>query len=215
MQIVASEKSATAGRGSGERSMAEPLPETLLAPLADLGKWLEATNTQAIIVGGVAASFLGRPRFTQDIDALAILAEHQWEAALAKAPAFGIVPRIEKPIEFARQTRVLLLRHVKSAIDIDVIIGGLPFEQDAVEQGRGHRVGKLSFRLPRVEDLLVMKAVAHRPQDLQDIEGLLDAHPEADLASARRWVREFASATAMSDLINDFERILERRKPGG
>lgn len=95
--------------------MAEPLPETLLAPLADLGKWLEATNTRAIIVGGVAASFLGRPRFTQDIDALAILAEH----------------------------------------------------------------------------------------------------PEADLASARRWVREFASATAMSDLINDFERILERRKPGG
>jgi hypothetical protein len=63
--------------------------------------------------------------------------------------------------------------------------------------------------------LLVMKAVAHRSQDMQDIESLLDAHPEADLSSTLRWVREFAAATAMPDLINDFERILERRKLSG
>ena len=60
-----------------------------------------------------------------------------------------------------------------------------------------------------------MKAIAHRPQDMQDIEGLLDAHPEANLDSVRKWVREFATATAMSDLIDDFERVLERRKPVG
>lgn len=68
------------------------------------------------------------------------------------------------------------------------------------------------MRLPRVEDLLIMKAVAHRPRDLQDIEGLLDAHPEADVDSVRTWVREFAAATAMSDLIDDFEQLLARRK---
>lgn len=192
--------------------MTERVPQTLLAPLADLAKWLEATRTQAVIVGGVAVSFLGRPRFTQDIDALAILSEQQWESALAAAPAYGIVPRIEEPLEFARRTRVLLLRHTGSAIDIDVILGGLSFEQNAVEHGRVHKVSGVSVRLPRVEDLLIMKAVAHRPQDLQDIEGLLDAHPEANVETVRQWVREFAAATAMSDLIDDFERLLTRRK---
>lgn len=195
--------------------MPEPVLQTLLAPLADLGKWLEATRTQAVIVGGVAVSFLGRPRFTQDIDALAILSEQAWESALAAAPAYGIVPRIENPIEFARRTRVLLLRHTPSAIDIDVILGGLAFEQSAVEHGRVSKVSGVSVRLPRVEDLLIMKAIAHRPQDMQDIEGLLDAHPEANLDSVRKWVREFATATSMSDLIDDFERLVERRKPVG
>lgn len=192
--------------------MSERLPTTLLEPLADLGRWLEAAGVQAIIVGGVAASFLGRPRFTQDIDALAILSEPEWDAALAAAPAYGLVPRVEKPLEFARRTRVLLLRHTKSSIDVDVILGGLPFEQSAVENGRAYTVSGVSVRLPRVEDLLIMKAVAHRPRDIQDMEGLLDAHPEADVDSVRKWVREFAVATAMSDLIEDFERLLARRE---
>jgi len=192
--------------------MTDRIPETLLAPLRDLGRWLEAAGMQAVIVGGIAVSFLGRPRFTQDIDALAILAEQEWAGALAIAANYGIVPRIEKPLEFARRTRVLLLRHTPSKIDIDLILGGLPFEHTAVEHGRVQKVGGVSVRLPRVEDLLIMKAVAHRPQDMQDIEGLLDAHPGANVEDVRRWVREFATATAMFDLIDDFERLLERRK---
>ena len=74
--------------------MAERLPANLLKPLADLGKWLDAVDAQAVVVGGVAASFLGRPRFTQDIDALAILSESAWEAAIATAAAHGIEPRM-------------------------------------------------------------------------------------------------------------------------
>lgn len=138
--------------------------------------------------------------------------EAEWEAALTAAAAHGIEPRIEDSVGFARRSRVLLLRHKKSAIDIDVILGGLPFEEDAVAHGRTYSVGGVSVRLPRVEDLLIMKAVAHRPRDLQDIEGLLEAHPDADLRSVRRWVSEFAAATAMSDLIEDFDKLLARRK---
>jgi Nucleotidyl transferase of unknown function (DUF2204) len=190
----------------------ERVPDNLLQPLADLGRWLDAVHAQAIVVGGVAVSFLGRPRFTQDIDALAILAEAEWEAAIATAAVHGIEPRIDDPVEFARRSRVLLLRHRQSAIDIDVILGGLQFEEDAVAQGRTYSVNGVKVRLPRVEDLLIMKAVAHRPRDLQDIEGLLEAHPGADLHTVRRWISEFAAATAMSDLIEDFDKLLARRQ---
>ncbi len=194
--------------------MAEPLPGNLLRPLDDLRRWLDAIGTPAVIIGGVAVSFLGRPRFTQDIDALAMIAEADWEAALAAAPEHGLVPRIENPVEFARRTRVFLLRHVQSAIDVDVILGGLPFEQSAVDHGQVYEVGGISLRLPRVEDLLIMKAVAHRPQDLLDIEGLLESHPGADTDAVRKWVREFAAAAAMSDILDDFDKLLARRQPG-
>lgn len=173
---------------------------------------MDSMAAQAVVVGGVAASFLGRPRFTQDIDALAILSEAEWEAAITAAAAHGIEPRIDDPVEFARRSRVLLLRHKESAIDIDVILGGLSFEENAVAQGRTYLVSGVNVRLPRVEDLLIMKAVAHRPRDMQDIEGLLDAHPDTDVSSVRQWVSEFAAATAMSELIEDFDKLLARRK---
>jgi hypothetical protein len=190
--------------------VAEQLPTNLLQPLVDLGRWLEAIQAQAVVVGGVAASFLGRPRFTQDIDALALISESEWSAAVHAAASFGIFPRIDDAVEFAHQSRVLLLRHQQSSIDIDVILGGLPFEEDAVMNGKRYVIGGIGVRLPKVEDLMIMKAVAHRPRDLQDIEGLLQAHPTLDLQGVRQWVREFASVTAMSCLIDDFDKLLAR-----
>jgi hypothetical protein len=167
-----------------------------------------------MIIGGVAASFLGRPRLTQDIDAVAMIPESDWSNTIPKAARFGIVPRIEGALEFARRSRVLLLRHTQSGIDIDVAFGGLQFEQAAIDRSQVHDIAGLRVRLPRVEDLIVMKAVARRPKDMQDIEGLLAAHAELDLGEVRRWVREFANAMTMPDMIDDLEKLIARRPSG-
>lgn len=192
--------------------MTDPPVPNLLVPLADLARWLGDTRTPSVIVGGVAVSLLSRPRFTQDIDALVWLAESDWEPMLAAAPGYGIVPRIGNPLEFAQRTRVLLLRHVATDVDIDLILGGLELEKQTVDGARILDVGGVPVRLPQVEHLLIMKAIAHRPLDLQDVAALLEAHPEADIEVVRRWVGEFAAATAMYDLVEDLERTLARRK---
>jgi hypothetical protein len=193
----------------------ERVPASLLAALADLVKWLDASRTPSMIIGGVAASLLGRPRLTQDVDALAILPESEWTAVLTTASSYGIAARVEKPLVFAHRTRVLLLKHVASGINIDVTFGGLPFEQAAIDHSIVHELSGIRVRLPRVEDLLIMKAIARRPKDLLDIEGLLQVHPEADIAVVRQRVREFATAMNMSDMVDDFEQLLARRKESG
>jgi len=83
IQIVSagSRKSVNAGYGFAKHSM---IPAIMLAPLADLGKWMTAIPAHAMIVGGVAVSLLSRPRFTQDIDALVILSETERERATDK-----------------------------------------------------------------------------------------------------------------------------------
>ncbi len=58
-----------------------------------------------------------------------------------------------------------------------------------------------------------MKAVAGRPKDLEDIRGLLDAHPEIDFSEAREWVREFAAATSMPDMLDEFDKLLTQGRP--
>lgn len=187
--------------------MVERVPSSLLSALTDLVKWLDGISASSMVIGGVAASVLGRPRLTQDIDALIILGEDQWGSVVAQAEKFGIVPRIDSALDFARRARVLLLRHLESGIDIDISLGGLSFEHGAISRSTVHDVGGIRVRLPRVEDLIVMKAIAHRSKDMQDIEGLLAAHPNVDMKFIRQWVREFANAMTMPDLIEDFEQL--------
>ncbi len=202
----------TGGPVFGRHCVVDRVPATLLAALADLVKWLDATNMPSMVIGGVAASVLGQPRLTQDVDVLAILPEGEWADAVSTAARHGILPRIENPLDFAHRSRVLLMRHVESGIDIDVIFGGLLFEQAAIGNSKIHDIGDLRVRLPRVEDLLIMKAVARRPKDLQDIEGLLAAHPEADVATVRQWVSEFATAMSTSDMLDEFDKLVARSK---
>ena len=168
----------------------------------------------SMVIGGVAASVLGQPRLTQDIDVLAIVPEADWAGVCAGGARFGIAPRTDGALEFARRSRVLLMRHAASGIDLDITFGGLAFEKAAVANSETHKVGGVSVRLPRVEDLLVMKAVARRPRDIQDIEGLLVAHPEADLVLVRKWVSEFATAMAMSEIVEEFDSVVARRNSG-
>lgn len=193
--------------------MADPVPESLESALADLMGWLDAAKIPSVIIGGVAASVLGRPRLTQDVDALAILPDAHGAQAVRLAAHYNIVPRIEDALGFAKRSRVLLMRHATSGVDIDVTLGELPFEHEAVARSESRQVGGTRLRLPRVEDLLVMKAIARRPKDIQDLQGLLEAHPDADVAAARRWVREFATAMSMPDILEEFDALLSPQAP--
>ena len=195
--------------------MAERVPASLESALADLMGWLDAAHIPSMIIGGVAASVLGRPRLTQDVDALAVLPEADWAEAIRLAPQFNILSRIDNALQFAKRSRVLLMRHTTSGIDVDLIFGELPFERAAVANCENHDVGGIRVRLPRVEDLLVMKAIARRPKDVEDLQGLLAAHPELDVASARRWIREFAIAMSMPDMLREFDALLAQRPPQG
>ena len=149
-------------------------PEDVLAPLVaalrDLISWFESADVDGAVIGGVAASLLGRPRVTRDVDAMVVLDETHWGQFLSAGSEFGFVPRRHDALRFARSTRVLLVRHQPSGIDADIVFAGLPFEKEAVARAASLSLG--AFRVPLVvpEDLIIMKAVARRPRDIADIE---------------------------------------------
>ena len=186
----------------------------LFAALRDLSAWLEATQVPGAIIGGVAASLLGRPRLTRDVDAMVILDEGKWGEFLSAGKRLGFVPRLGDPLEFAQKARVLLVRHEASGIDVDVAIGGLPFEEETLARAARVEVGGIRLPLPTPEDLIVMKAVAHRPRDLIDVESLLDAYPKLDTRRILRLVREFSSALEKPEILRDLESLLSKRRKG-
>lgn len=192
------------------------MPENVLSPLLqalrDLTKWLQDRNARAIIIGGVAVSLLGRPRVTRDIDALILLDSKWWEEFMNEGQQYGFMPRIGDPLVFAQKSRVLLVTHKPSDIDIDISFGILPFEEEAVDRAVSTEVAGITIPLPTPEDLVIMKAVAHRPIDMADIQSLIDVQPDIDLRRVRRWVREFSSVLELPEIYNDLEKILSQRK---
>lgn len=188
----------------------------LVGALRDLIAWFEVSSVAGVIIGGVAASILGKPRFTHDVDALIVTDDAQWPELVASAERAGFEARIPDVLAFARRTRVLLLRHRLSGIDLDVSCGALPFERETVTRAKAIDVAGLPLPLPRVEDLIILKAIAHRPRDLADIEGLRESTPRLNLVRIRRIVSEFAALLEMPEIVEDMERALGsrgRRRP--
>ena len=184
----------------------------LLEALRDLVKWLQTERVRGVVIGGVAASLRGRPRVTRDVDAMVVLDREAWEKFLAAGARFGFVPRRSDALAFANETRVLLIHHKTSGIDVDISFVSLAFEEEVIDRSVWIDIGDVHLPLPTSEDLIILKAVAHRPRDLADIESVLDVHPKLNLRRVRRWVREFSTALEMPEILDDLETILARRR---
>jgi hypothetical protein len=187
--------------GKTKSSRASPEDITpLLPPLEALQALLTRFHDRGVIIGGVAASLLGTPRYTVDLDAVFLLGVEEIPDILHEAARLGIEPRIANPAAFAQKNRVLLLRHTASGIDIDLSLGMLPFEIEMVARSAVAKIGSLKLRLPTPEDLIIMKAVAHRPKDLADIQSIASSHPNLDKERIRYWVEQFGEALDLPDL---------------
>ena len=192
--------------------MFEDVLSPLLSALRDLVAWSQKEHIRSVIIGGVAASLLGRPRLTRDIDAVVLLDSKRWEKFLTVGQQFGFEPRIQDPLIFARKNRILLVNHKPTGIDVDISLGALPFEEEAIDRAVSSEVAGVNIPLPTPEDLIIMKAVAHRPIDMIDIQAVLDVHPDLDLHRIRRWVKEFSKVLEMPEILNDLEKILGQAK---
>jgi hypothetical protein len=179
-----------------------------LIPLSALQRLLDYYH-RGVIIGGIASSLLGKARLTADLDAMILLSIDNIPEFLQTAETMGIFPRIENAAEFGRKNRVLLLQHRDSATNIDISLGFLPFEEEVIERSQVVRVENLDIRLPTPEDLIIMKAVAHRPKDMLDIQGIAEATATLDKKRIEFWLRQFAEALDMPELWVDVDNALK------
>ncbi len=173
---------------------------------------LIADGIPGVVIGGIAATVLGHPRLTNDVDALLMPEVEDLDDLVQRAGRVGLVPRIEDARHFAERYRVLLMRHSGSGTEVDLSLGALRFEAEMVRRAVLVEVSGIRFPVPTTEDFVVMKAVARRPIDLADIEAVLAANPKTDLRRVRRWVREFAEVLESPDMIGDLEKAIRRAR---
>ena len=117
----------------------------LVGAVADLTAWLQDQSVRGAVVVGLAANLLGRPRVTNDVDAVVLLEDLQVNAFLDSGAKFGFLPRISDAAAFATKSRVLLLIHNLSNTNVDVSLGILPFEIESVDRASVVTAEGISF----------------------------------------------------------------------
>jgi hypothetical protein len=182
-------------------------------PLESLQKLISRFDHRGVVIGGIAASVLGEARYTEDLDAMFMLPIQEISQFLEEAKQEGIEPRIANAVDFAKQNRVLLLRHSITNTNIDISLGVLPFEEEVIERSSIREFDdSLQVRVPTPEDLIIMKAIAHRPKDLEDIRTLAAKYTDLDMARIKFWIKDFAAVLETPELWGQIEKILQQQE---
>lgn len=168
--------------------------------LADVGAAWYVFGAQAVLVWG-------RPRFTADIDVTVRLVPEEPERFVAAMAQAGFAIRFEAGDDFVRRTRVLPFVHQASGWPLDVVLAGPGLEERFLSRAVSVDFGD-DLRVPVLcaEDLIVTKVLAGRPNDLEDIRGILRERVDRlDLADVRQTLEALEEALGVSDLLPVFE----------
>jgi predicted nucleotidyltransferase len=144
--------------------------------VAAVAAWLAVYAEPYAVVGGLAVVLRARPRLTLDIDLLVQVPDPTLDRLLATAAASGLTwdpDALPEPGEEG----LLRLRQESpdGALDVDVLYANDPATARVLSRATTVRVLGFDLRVASVEDLVLMKLEANRPQDLEDVLALVDA----------------------------------------
>jgi predicted nucleotidyltransferase len=166
------------------------------------------------IIGGVAVQTWGQPRLTRDVDLTAAVPLDQPMRIFIQQVLDHFPARIEDALEFARRSRVILIQ-TSNGCPADISMGLPGYEDEVMRRAVDVELepGK-AVKICSAEDLVIHKAIAGRPQDVRDIEGIIYRQRDAlDLATIRHWLHAFAELLDNPEIVERFERPWQRIQP--
>lgn len=150
---------------------------------------------------------VGEPRFTRDVD-VTVFVNLGDEAKVIKKIITVFSPRITNAFEFALKNRVCLVK-TKEGYEIDISLGIPGYEEEVIKRAVECKLEKeYAVKICSAEDLIIYKAVAGRPRDIGDIEGIiLRQGKRLDRDYIKKWLCEFSAMLEMPEIRERFEKL--------
>jgi hypothetical protein len=145
--------------------------DLLLLEAADLlSRLFREADLRAALIGGHAVNSWHRPRFTDDFD-FTVAADRAGIAVLqAGLEESGFRIRRNQDAGEPDGPDFLQLQHPVTDIVVDLLVAKTPFQERLLERAVSRPV--LPFPVATVEDLIILKLIANRPIDQQDVINL-------------------------------------------
>ena len=109
--------------------------------------------------------------------------------------------------DFGRDARFVTLVHI-SGVVLDLALGCMPFEDELIERSTEYPDPEITARLPTPKDLIILKAIANRPQDQIDIRTIAEIRSNLDTKRIERWVREYGELLETPHLWDEISKLL-------
>jgi predicted nucleotidyltransferase len=144
-----------------------------------------------MVFGGQAVLLYGEPRLTRDIDVTLGVDPSELARVIDVIQSLSFRILTENAAEFVRETLVLPAIDPKTGIRIDFVFSLSQFERAAIERSRTIDVDGVGVQFVSLEDLIVMKLLAARPRDLEDVAAILRKNRDFNRSHVEKWLREF------------------------
>lgn len=158
-----------------------------MAVIEPIFEALNDAGARYVVVGGLAAVLHGYARLTADVDLAVDLDEVEARKTAQALAALGLVPRapvnlldlasVEERARWRKEHNALVLslwdpHNPMRAVDLFIELP-VPFEELYL-RSELKPLRRTHVRVTSLDDLIRLKRLAGRPQDLQDIEALTE-----------------------------------------
>jgi hypothetical protein len=128
-------------------------------------------NVRAVIVGGHALAFHGRPRYTNDLDIFLEPSATNAAALMRALEDFGFGSVGLTPQDFSSPGKIVQLGVAPNRIDLMTAIDGVTFDEAWADRVHG-TFGSVPVSFLGRRTFLDNKRAAGRPQDIADIDAI-------------------------------------------
>jgi Nucleotidyltransferase of unknown function (DUF6036) len=178
-----------------------------------LQQFCEAKGWRFCFIGGIAVQRWSEPRLTNDSD-MTLLTGFGGEAPFVDALLAEYRPRLKDARTFALTNRVLLL-HGHNGSGLDIALGALPFEEEAIARSKYEEyLPGLNLRVCSAEDLIVMKVFANRELDWRDVKMTI-VRQGSDTLDWEHIYKHLTPLLELKDEMHLLSKLDELRRRGG
>ena len=137
--------------------------------IVELIETLNKHGVKFILIGGYAVIHYAEPRYTKDIDFLVGADADNAKSLVAALSEFGIPKDQIRQELFEEEGNFFKFGHPPWRIDLITSVKGASFDE-IYDRSQVQEVGEIELRIIAKEDLIKLKELAGRPQDLLDVE---------------------------------------------
>ncbi len=171
-------------------------------------KFLNSQKIDYLVIGGVAASILGNPRMTEDLDICIYIKRTEIKDFLKKAKKKGYTFKEKEIIKRVQETGTFQI--LFGDFHIDFLILSTDFEKSAMARKQWIKIYGIDAPFPTPEDMILFKVIPARHIDLADAENISRRYSQRlDKNYLEKWAMKLSDEAEDMRIYNEVKRLMK------